>query len=99
MEQTYHILKMKLAYFKNIKYLSTNTPFRTYRKVESEIINTTLSPPEKQSILQSKYGDVSSNFGASLRTIVWIRLDIGHSMTRLGCFQKVLCDLGYLLTR
>ena len=51
MDQTYHILKMTAAYFKNIKNLSTGTRFRTDRKVESEISNANLSPPEQQSIM------------------------------------------------
>ena len=52
MDQTQHILKMAAAYLKNIKYLSTDTRFRTDCTVESEISNVNLSPPEKKSILK-----------------------------------------------
>ena len=61
---------MTATYFKNIKYLSTDTPFRTDRKVELEIANETLSPPEQHSILKEKYGYLSSNFGATLHAMV-----------------------------
>ena len=44
--QTCHILKMIASYFKNINFLSTDTPFGTYRKVDVEIANSTLGPPE-----------------------------------------------------
>ena len=47
-DQTWHTLKMRATYFKNIKCLSTDTPFRTDRKVESEIANETQSLPEQQ---------------------------------------------------
>ena len=52
MEKNYYILKMIAACFKDSKFLSTDTPFINDRKVESEISNSALSPPEKQSILQ-----------------------------------------------
>ena len=39
MDQTCHILKITVSYFKNVKNLSTNTLFRTDRKVDSEIAN------------------------------------------------------------
>ena len=61
---------MTATYFKNIKYLSTDTLFRTDRKVESEIANETLSLPEQQSILKEKYGVFSSNFGAASQAMV-----------------------------
>ena len=70
MDQTCDTLKMRATYFKNIKCSSTDTPFRTNRKVESEIANETLSPPEQQSILKEKYSDFSSNFGTALHTMV-----------------------------
>ena len=79
---------MEAAYFQNIKSLSTDTLFRTDRKVEYEIANATLSSRKKQSILKEKYGNFSSNFGAALHTIVWTRLEIGHSMERLVCFRR-----------
>ena len=78
---------MTASYFKNVKCLSTDTPFRTDRKVESEIANATLGAPEQLSALTEKYGDISSNFGAALHTMGWTRLDVGYSMTRLGYFR------------
>ena len=50
-DQNYHILKITAAYFKNNEFLSTETPFRTDRRVESEIDNTNLSLLEKNSNL------------------------------------------------
>ena len=88
---------MTASYFKNVKFLSTDTPFRTDRKVELEIANATLGKPETLSDLKEKYGDFSSNFGAAFHTMVWTRLDIWYSMTRFGYFQTVLSELGYLL--
>ena len=86
MDQICRILKMTAAYFKNDKFVSTYTPFRTDRKVESEIANTTLGLPEQQSILKETYGYFYSNFGSALHTIFWTRIYVGHSMKRLGYF-------------
>ena len=97
MDQTYHIMKMTTACFKTVKYLSTDTPFLTDHNVKSEIANVTPNKPGQHSTLQVNYGEFSSNFGAALCTMVSTRLDIGHSMKSIGCFQKVLQELGCLL--
>ena len=95
--QTYYVMNMTDFHFNKVKHLSTDNLFRNDHKVDSKIANTTPNAPEIQFMLYDKHCDSSSKFGDALHAMVWTKLDRGFSIKGLGCFQTVLCELGYFL--
>ena len=96
LDQTPYILSFARAYFKIIKFTKTDTPFRTDRQVEEEIINDSVCDPVELRTLVERYGEFQSNYGTVLHCSVNSRPYCSYPMASLGHFINILCLLGYL---
>ena len=96
-DQTQHILDMVQPHYpKNSNFTKTDSPFRTDRSYESEIINAIPSTKEELALLEQQYGgSYLSLYGQLLHVSTLTRPQISNAMLRLGKFQSSPCKLAF----
>ena len=96
-DQTEHILQMLEPHFpRSSSFTRTDTPFRTDRGYEQELMDFTPASHSELKLLEKEYGgSFATLYGQLLHVATISRPDISYALMRLGRFQPGPCRLGF----